>query len=380
MTDIGHPGRVGPLSRLIERFHAWRLDKIASPDFQRWAAKFRLTRPFARHDSERLYDLVAGFVYSQTLLACTELGVLETLRNSPQSAEALGDRNDLPADRMRTLCQAASAIGLMVRLPDDTYRLGNLGAAAVGVPGLDRMIRHHKVFFRDLADPVALLRRETDTELSRFWPYVMGEAEARDHEIAAEYSDLMATSQELVAEETLDAVPLTGIARLLDVGGGTGVFLENVAARYPEMELHLMDLPAVIDAARGRLPASTRITMTGGSFLDDRLPAGADGISLIRVLYDHDDPTVEMLLGRVFDALPPGGRVIVSEPMSGGSRPSRAGDAYFGFYTMAMTTGRPRSAAQHLELLSAAGFTGLRAHSTARPFLTSAVSGRKPEV
>ena len=34
------------------------------------------------------------------------------------------------------------------------------------------MIAHHDVLYRDLADPVAFFRGETDTELARFWPYV----------------------------------------------------------------------------------------------------------------------------------------------------------------------------------------------------------------
>jgi len=379
MTDIGHTYRSNPLQRLLQRFHTWRLDKVASADFQRWAAKFRLTRGIARRDSERVYDLVAGFVYSQTLLACTEIGVLQTLQSGPQTARTLGRTHGLPQERMETLCQAASSIGLMVRLADGGYRLGRLGAAALGVPGLDQMIKHHKVFFRDMADPVALLEGDRDTELSKFWPYVTGQTGNSDPQIAAEYSRLMATSQDLVADETLDAVSLAGISRLMDVGGGTGVFLEHVGARYPDLSLHLFDLPAVIQSAKSRLSADTGITMTSGSFLDDALPRGADAISLIRVLYDHDDPSVHKLLARAFQALPPGGMIIVSEPMSGGAKPSRAGDAYFGFYTLAMTSGRPRSGERHAELLAQAGFTGIRKHQTNRRFLTSAVSARKPK-
>jgi len=121
MTDIGHPSRSGPFQRLLDRFHSWRLEKVASAEFQRWAAKSRLTRPFVRQDSAKIYDLVAGFVYSQTLLACTELGVLSTLQSGPKTARALGARHGLPEERMATLCQAASAIGLMVRQSDDTW-------------------------------------------------------------------------------------------------------------------------------------------------------------------------------------------------------------------------------------------------------------------
>jgi demethylspheroidene O-methyltransferase len=107
------------------------------------------------------------------------------------------------------------------------------------------------------------------------------------------------------------------------------------------------------------------------------LPRGADAISLVRVLYDHADETVALLLRRVREALPPGGRVIVSEPMTGGARPSRPGDTYFALYTMAMGTGRTRSAEEIAALLTAAGFAEVVIRPTRRPFVTSVVEARQ---
>ncbi len=68
------------------------------------------------------------------------------------------------------------------------------------------MIRHHAVFYRDLADPVALLRGGAETELARFWPYVFGASGPIDPEVAATYSGLMADTQAMVAEDTLRLV------------------------------------------------------------------------------------------------------------------------------------------------------------------------------
>ena len=45
----------------------------------------------------------------------------------------------------------------------------------------------------------------------------------------------MADSQALVAEDTLRLVDLSGIRRLMDVGGGTGAFLAAVGAAYPDL-------------------------------------------------------------------------------------------------------------------------------------------------
>lgn len=383
MSDVTVPGEGGWQPRgLGARFRQWRARKIASPDFQRWAARFWLTRPFARRASLQVYDLVSGFVYSQVLQAGVELELFQILHDEgPQRADALALRWGMEPRRARALCQAATAIGLL-NLRGDTYELADLGAAVLGVPGLADMIRHHRVFYRDLEDPVGLLRNHTDPELSRFWPYVLGTAEGDiPADTAAAYSDLMATSQHLVAEETLAALDLSGITHLADIGGGTGTFLQHVSRAYPKLSLTLMDLPEVMDAARRRLAdegLDSRIRCHPGSFLEAPLPGEVDAISLVRVCYDHDDPTVRSLLKRVHAALSPGGRIIISEPMSGGRTPSRAGDAYFGFYTMAMTTGQPRSAERHMDLLRDAGFTKAQPHPTGRDFLTSVVSAVRP--
>jgi demethylspheroidene O-methyltransferase len=367
--------------RLRDRVYAWRTGLLRSRRFQTWAARTPFAARVAKKDGEALFDLVAGFLHSQVLMAFVQLDLAEHLSNQPRRVESLALRTGVNPDRMRVLCQAAAALGLMVRQRDGRYALGRLGAALPGIPGLQQMIRHHDVLYRDMADPVAFFRDAPATELAAFWPYVFGATGPIDPATAATYSELMAQSQTLVAEEALRVLDLKGIGTLLDVGGGTGAFLTAVGLAWPDLKLHLFDLPPVIGPATERFAAAGltgRVAVTGGSFRTGALPAGADAISLIRVLYDHTDATVKMLLAKAHAALPSGGRIIVSEPMSGGDRPDRAGDAYFGLYCLAMGTGRARSAAEIAAHLEAAGFTDIRHRKTARPFITSVVEARKP--
>jgi demethylspheroidene O-methyltransferase len=166
----------------------------------------------------------------------------------------------------------------------------------------------------------------------------------------------------------------------MDVGGGSGAFLAAVASAYPKLRATLFDLPEVVPSAEERFRRAglaDRVTVTGGSFRDGPLPVGADAISLVRVLYDHADETVALLLARVREALPPGGRLVISEPMTGGDRPSRPGDTYFALYTMSMGTGRTRAPAEIAGLLKAAGFADVAVRPTKRPFVTSVVEARQ---
>lgn len=360
----------------------WLNRLVARPGFQSWASKFPLTRGQARKDGAALFDVVQGFVQSQVLMALVELDILRRLRGGPQSPEALGRMTRIPADRIQVLLQAAAALRLLKRDRSGHFRLARKGAALMGVPGLEAMIRHHRAFYADLKDPVALLRGQQQTELSEFWPYVFGARGDIDPSVAETYSDLMAQSQQLVAQDTLRAVSFRGVQRLLDVGGGTGAFLEAVGRATPGLEMMLFDLPPVVPQARDRFNVAgmgSRVAIHSGSFRHDALPEGADAISLIRVLYDHSDETVGALLASAYEALPAGGLLVISEPMGGGARPDPSGDVYFAFYTLAMQTGKARSSTEIADLCKAAGFIDIRSPRPARSYVTRVLTAKKPE-
>jgi demethylspheroidene O-methyltransferase len=343
------------------RWINWRNAMLANPRFQRFATGFPLTRPVAASRARGLFDLVAGFVYSQILLACIKLDLLETLRAAPQSVEALAARCDLPRDAMLTLLQAAASLNLTELLADGRYALGGDGAALLGNPGIAELVLHHQALYADLADPVALLRRGGGAgALSEFWPYERDDAEA-----AARYSALMAASQPLIAGQVLDAVSFARATHLLDIGGGEGAFLEAVSARSPRLQLSLFDLPQVTDRARTRL--GDRAAVVTGSFISDPLPRGADMVSLVRVLHDHDDSVAQALLEKIRILLPPKGTLLIAEPMAdtGGAR--AMGHGYFGMYLLAMGSGRPRTAREIGDMLRVAGFSSSKEVTTRTP-------------
>jgi demethylspheroidene O-methyltransferase len=187
----------------------------------------------------------------------------------------------------------------------------------------------------------------------------------------------MAASQAMVAEQVLNAWPVGRHRRLLDVGGGHGAFVRAVHARAPHVRLGLFDLPSVAEQARAGLVADgLDVEVTGGSFFDDPLPAGADLITLIRILHDHDDAPVTTLLRRVREALPAGGTLLIGEPMAGPGGAPKVGDAYFGFYLLAMGSGRARTVAELREMLGESGFKAVRRRPTDLPLVASVLTAQ----
>jgi demethylspheroidene O-methyltransferase len=362
---------------------------ISSPRFQSWAAKSPFVRYVARKRARALFDLCAGFVYSQTLLACVRLRAFDRLAGGPRTISELAEGMQLPMEGARRLMKAGASLGLFRALPGDRFTLDDLGAAMIGNPSISAFVAHHDLLYDDLRDPVALLRGESKTGLSQFWPYAsdrpgqfpeIAAVDPAQAQAFAAYCDLMSHSQVLVAEDVLDAYAVQPHHCLLDVGGGEGLFLAAAAAHAPHLALRLFELPPVAERARAQLEArglSGRAEVCSGSFLNDPLPKGADLISFVRVLHDHDDEAARVMLAAAFEALPSGGVVLLAEPMSETPGAEPIGDAYFGFYLLAMGRGRPRSASEIGGMLRAAGFVGISHLKTRRPLLASVVIGRR---
>ncbi|MFD0938388.1 methyltransferase, partial [Methylobacterium trifolii] len=76
-------------------------------------------------------------------------------------------------------------------------------------------------------------------------------------------------------------------------------------------------------------------------------------------------------------ALPPGGSLVLAEPMAGTPGAEPVGDAYFGFYLLAMGSGRPRRVEELRAMLAEAGFAQMREIRTRRPLLTRLLIARK---
>ena len=360
------------------RWIAWRNRVLANPRFQEWAARNWLTRRLARQKAREVFDLVAGFTYTQVVLATVESGLLDRLAQGPCSLSEAKELTGLSDAATERLVKAAAALDLAEEVAPNLWMLGQRGAALNSQDGAMAMIRHHTLLYRDLADPLALLRqdRSEPTRLSEFWRYAAREdAHAEAESAVTPYSQLMATSQAMVAQEVLLAYRFGQHRALLDVGGGHGAFVGAVAKRHPHLRLGIFDLPGVVSGSANRLSQMGlgSVALHGGDFFRDALPLGYDCMSLVRILHDHDDDAAQRLLAATRAALPAGGRLLVAEPMAGTRGALAMGDAYFGMYLWAMRSGRPRRFEEIEAMLQRAGFRRWRGVATAQPLIASVI-------
>ncbi len=345
-----------------------------NPIFQRWAARLPLIRRIANRQAVALHHITAGFVYSQILQACVQLNLFDALRDGALSTDQIASRVGLSRDGLLTLLKGAASLKLIDQLDTELWGLGQLGTATLAYPGIAAMVDHHKLLYHDLESPVKRLMTRESTALSAYWPYAEGTSNSA---AAAKYSDLMAESLAIISTHILDACRLQHAGTLMDVGGGSGAFAAAAIDRYPHLKVVVADLPDVVAsaAATARATDNAQLSFTGVNVFNAPLPLGADVISLVRILHDHDDDKALAIVKAARQALNEGGQLIIAEPMAGTRGGEAIGHGYFGLYLWAMGSGRPRTASEISQLLRAGGFSEVTEHRSNMPVLVRVISG-----
>ncbi|MEM8490713.1 MAG: methyltransferase [Pseudomonadota bacterium] len=366
----------GSHKTLSERILGLRDRWLANPEFHRRILRIPFLRTIARRKARRLFDLAAGFSYSQVLAACVKLELFELLAQGARRTSELAADTALPEDAMRCLLRAATELELVAAAGDDNWRLGELGAASRGNPGIAAMVRHNQLLYRDLCDPIDLLAKRAETEVSKYWTYGSATSPVNDTkdslpDNAGAYSDLMAQSQSFVADDVLAHAPLANRHVLLDVGGGSGFFATQALKKHKHLRAQVFDRPTVAPLAQRRFSEEDlegRASVVSGDMFREELPGGADVISFVRVLHDHDDDQIRLVLSAARRAISEGGMILIAEPLAE-TRHSPGVGVYFHLYLRAMRSGRPRSKGELTGFLEDAGFGEVREIATYQPLL-----------
>lgn len=347
---------------------------VTRPAFHRLVAALPFARPVATRQTRALFDVVAGFVYAQTLAALVELDLFRRLAAAPADTATLAAELGLPVRSVEVLMTAAAALGLVDRRRAG-WGLGLKGAAILGQGGVAEMVAHHRNFYADLADPIRLMKGEEPTALARFWTYAAGPKAGEAD--AAGYTALMAASQAFVAGAVLHQRIFARANHLADIGGGAGAFAIAALQRHPKLTATVCDRADVVPHARKAVEEaglSGRATASAMNFFEDPPPAGADLLTLVRICHDHDDDAVARLLANLASAAPRA-PLLVIEPMADPANPSGL-DVYFPWYFRAMGQGRYRTPAELAALLQGAGYASVRPLRSRNPTLVRILIAR----
>jgi SAM-dependent methyltransferase len=277
---------------------------------------------------ETIMQIGLGFWASKTLLSAVELGLFSLLADGPRGAEDLISTLGLQGRGARDFLDTLVALGLLER-----------------DGGLYRNTAETDLFL-DRAKPtyVGGLLEMANRRLYPFWGKLtdalrtgqpQNEAAAGGDPFGAIYADPVGLDGFLramtgvslgTAHAMADAFPWAEVRSFVDIGCAQGGLSVVLARAHPHLSGIGFDLPAVgpvFEAYAREQGVADRLRFTGGDFFAEPLPR-ADVIVMGHILHDWDLDQKRMLLGKAYDALATGGRLIVYDALIDDERRTNA--------------------------------------------------------
>ena len=170
------------------------------------------------------------------------------------------------------------------------------------------------------------------------------------------------------------------VRRLLDVGAGSGSLSAAIAAVHAGVRCTLLDLPEVCAIAAENISGyglDDRVITCPADMFRDPWPGGHDAVLFGNIFHDWDPPSCARLARRAFEALEPGGRVLLHEMPLAEARDGPLTVACFSVAMLLHEKGKQYTLSEFEEMLTAAGFVEFE--SAASHGYYHLIGARKPE-
>lgn len=149
--------------------------------------------------------------------------------------------------------------------------------------------------------------------------------------------------------------------RLLDIAGGSGIYACCIVAGHPHMKATVFERPPVDQVTReciARRGCDARVDVASGDMFAGPLAPGCDVHLWSNALHDWDAPTVKMLLGKSFAALPPNGMVVIHDGHINREKTGPLEVAAYSAFLMSSTEGKCYSVGEIEAILGEIGYVG----------------------
>lgn len=341
---------------------------------------------YSEHNHLVVDRYIAEFIPAQALCHALDSGLIDALAEATYNLEQLAQ--GVAAEPQSTSLQLALLVGNGVAACSDNgvWCLTDQFAQTLRF----RDLLEAKLEFSALLAP-DLLSAGADffTSLQRFM------SSARTFELfdyqrcmtvneanlaaTARWVKLTAAYTRYEAATLTDNLDLLEHRRLLDIGGNNGELALQLCRQLPELEATVVDLPVVCELGRRHLaetPECSRVNFIDRNLLEQKAPGHYDLVTLKSLLHDWPNEGVEHFIERAWDALEPGGQLIIFERIArdhGASLPSYGDLPIFVFARFY------RSPALYMQFLEQRKFVDIEQRSIELDWPFTLITARKPK-
>jgi hypothetical protein len=295
----------------------------------------------------------------RSLLLLVDLGVPDTLAQTPEDVEDLAVKVGASADALRRILRLVSSYGFFIEEPDGRFRHSALSVVlrADHPLSIQPTLRFAATpLSRSILEELKHTLRTGQSAVEIVAPGGLFSYLSSHPEEARIFDQAMTTKSRVASDAILKAYDFSTFQSIADIGGGRGHLLCAVLDSAPSTRGILFDLPHVINADAGL--ASSRLSLQPGDFFRDPLPS-CDAYLLMNVIHDWSDKKAMQILAAIRAAAPRTARLLVLEAELPPG-PERSYAKYLDFGMLGWTGGRERTAPQYQQLLAAARFKLMR--------------------
>jgi predicted O-methyltransferase YrrM len=322
-------------------------------------------------DPTPIVELFRGNYATELLTAAVcHFDVFAKLAKRPMTLEELGGELGLAPRPAVVLVTALRAMNFIEAGRDKRLTLTPIAREHL-VPGAPFYFGDYIGLRADASGTLGMVERLRTNRPAGYRPeetsafiYKQGEESVMEEEASARRLTLgLAGRARNVAPVLAAQLPLTGAKRLLDVGGGTGIYAVELLKANPALHAVVWDRPEVLKVAREAAAGSgveKRLELQPGDMFADPIPPGGGGFDamlLSNVLHDWDVPECRTLVHKCANALNPGGVVMVHDVFLNDALDGPLPVALYSAALFSVTEGRAYSAAEYGAFLRDAGLT-----------------------
>lgn len=299
-------------------------------------------------------EMGSSFQKARIMLSAAELDIFSKFRDGPATVEQLSENNCWYPRGLRILLDALTAMGLLKKNAENysvephILELLDSGSPHTILP----MLLHRVRMWNSWSNLTAVVSGKLDVNS-------LAKVKRSTEDITA-FIGAMEVIGRHRAVDIAQAISLRGRKNLLDIGGGSGVYSRSFLEANPVLSATILDLPFVIEMTRKRFERSelaARTRFIEADFNKEPLPADHDVALLSAIIHINGRDKNRSLFSKIYEALDPGGILIVRDYIMDESRTYPPDGAIFAVNMLVATSaGNTYTFKEVSEDLKVAGF------------------------
>ena len=302
-----------------------------------------------RRQIEKMYLILGGHIYFQTLSAAVRFDLFDIIkRHGPLSCLEIAGHLGVDEKPARILLLGCTSLGL-VKKRGTKYVNSPLAQRLLtrDAPGnlVPIILWQHHINYRPMFHFHEAIKAGTNVGLEEFAGDEGTLYERLTHcpDLEQVFQDAMEAISHQANRMLGQFVDLSDVSHLLDVGGGNGANVIQLAERYPHLRATVFDSASVCHIARENISVhglQDRVDAVAGNCFEGAFPAGVDCILFCHFFTIWSEEQNQSLLDKSYEALPVGGKTIIFNMMQRNDEKGPLSAALGSPYFLTLATGQ----------------------------------------